>query len=188
MESRYRRLSRLAAGLPLTLMTSTGAASQALASGPPAVQRAMTAPIRAAEMETKGWHLVQFRDSWLASAVLLEAAALLRPHADTRTITLLEVAGRTYHHTGEVERARLTLLTAARLAARLGQIRRAADAYLTAAEMAKSNGLTREAISAFVRAYELSLAPELDEGDRFSIWRRLGLSQDERPPTAEKSS
>jgi hypothetical protein len=46
----------------------------------------------------------------------------------------------------------------------------------------------RDAISALVRTHELSKAPELDESDRVSIWRRLGLPEDECLRMAEEDS
>lgn len=175
MEPRNHRLGWLAAALLLMPVTPTSAFAQAAFSQTPEAHVIVTSPTRAEEMEMQGMRLLRYEDRWLASAVLLEAAALLRPDPDPRAITLLEVAGRIYHHAGEVERARLTLLTVGELAAKLAQPRRAADAYLAAAEIAQLNGMTREAITALVRAYELSQAPELNERDRISIWRRLGL-------------
>ena len=69
------------------------------------------------------------RQSWPYVARMLEKSASLRKTCDVRAIRALVLAGRIYHHLGQLEMARLTFVQAADRAVAVGALEHAAHYY-----------------------------------------------------------
>ncbi len=113
------------------------------------------------------------RESWPYVARMLEKSASMRESCDERAVAALVLAGRIYHHLGQLETARLTFIKAAERALMAGELAHAAHCFLDAGVIAVDQGYQEAAVEVVLRTDVLGTSLLLDESERQSIARRV---------------
>jgi len=113
------------------------------------------------------------RESWPYVARMLEKSASMREACDMRAVAALVLAGRIYHHLGQLEMARLTFITAAERALIAGELAHAAHCFLDAGVIAVDQGYQEAAVEVVLSAHVLRTSLLLDESERQGIARRV---------------
>ena len=111
------------------------------------------------------------------AAQLFEQSAALRVLCDPQVFSLLRLAALLYHRTGELERARRTMLRAADVGVRTRKILAAAHAYLDYSALSNELGDTKAAVDGARKAEALSHSPALSEWARSTILDRMDWRQ-----------
>lgn len=166
MSHTFRRIrsgALAAAALLFLTVAATPGTAQALA----------TAPVDARSMDAAATSLSLTSAELASAASELELGAALREADDPTRGEELRLAGRYYHHAGELEKARAVLVAAGRAFYAAGDHRSAAHTFVDASQVADEAGNSMGAWSAAHLAGAVLREGELDAKERDAVLARV---------------